>query len=170
MAFFPSLLWAYFLTAPGGPADRTTCIPTPSKLFNLPKQVFHPYLSTFPSTSGVSQPHLPPSTSGALTWSKSFIHILANAILPGQHTAPCQGHARTAPTQPTAAGDATPLHIPTALDSSSLGHYSWSWDLSSVRLEAPRGQEPRCVCPASSQGLTQCLIPSMDSITANNVY
>lgn len=78
VAFSPSLLWAYFLMVPGGSADRTPCLPTPSKLSNLPKQVFHPYLPTFPSARGVSQPYLPPAPLGlcfCLKVSFSFLQM-----------------------------------------------------------------------------------------------
>lgn len=78
-----SLLWVYFLKAPGRSVYRTTCFPSHFHFFkdshSLPKLIFHPRLPTFPFTNGVSQ----------LPCSKSLTVILANPVLPGPTQAVC---------------------------------------------------------------------------------
>ena len=160
MAFFPSLLWVYFLMAPGGLADKTTCLPHPFRALNLPTQVFHPCLPTFPFTD-ISQPHLPPAPLGHclfLIVSFTFSQIQfyqANSNSSSLRTL----YGR--PIQPAAAtGDATPLQIPQHW---ILPHCVFTSGLgTSVRLEAPGGQEPWCVCYRT--GLTGCLVHSRDCL------
>lgn len=155
--FLPAL--GLFPEGTKGLVDRTTCFPShlhPIKdIHSFPKLVFHPCLPTFPFTKDVSQPHPAPSTSGSLLLSKSLILIFAHPTVPGPTQTACLREFSLA----------APLCIPTALASSSLGHYFQSWGSFPVNPGHLEGRNHAAFSPEAPIGLPQCLTHSRDTIT-----
>ena len=125
---FPSLLWVYFLMAPGGLADKTTCLPHPFRAIQPAHTSFPSLPPNLPLYSYFSTPPAP-STSGALPLSNSLIHVLPNPILPGQLKQLFTENTLWPP-HPASSSyrRCHPSPYPTALDSSSLHLHFWSWD------------------------------------------
>lgn len=156
-----SLLWAYFLKAPGKSVDRTTCFPSHPQIFKdshiLPKLIFRPCLPTFPFTNGASQQPC----------SKSLTLILADPVLPG----PTQTvfSSRTLSECPHPASSSRTRCCP-SLDpyrgwSFLLSHHPWPWDFSSISLGHPEDTNQGVPALEASTGLTQCLVHCRDSVT-----
>lgn len=141
MAFF-SLLWAYFLKAPGVSVDRTRCFPRYRHPFkdthSLPQLAFHPYLPTFPFTNGVSQPRPSPAPLGLCFWLKPHSHFCTSTPTRPNSNSSASRTLSDLPTQPAAATGDAPLSL--SPQDLILLHYFWAWDLFSVSLGAPRGR------------------------------